>query len=75
MYMAANILDCKGMKCPQPVLKTAIKANTLPAGSVIEVHADCASFPDDITKWCADSGKVLVSIVDHGSFRIATVQL
>jgi tRNA 2-thiouridine synthesizing protein A len=71
----AEFLDCKGMKCPQPVLKTAIKANSLPAGSVLEVHADCPSFPDDITKWCGDTGKVLVSLVDQGSHKVATIQL
>lgn len=71
----AEVLNCKGMKCPQPVLKTAIKANTLPAGTVLEVHADCPTFPNDITKWCSDTGKVLVSIVDADGGKVATVQL
>lgn len=71
----AEMLNCKGMKCPQPVLKTAIKANTLPAGTVLEVHADCPTFPDDITKWCGDTGKVLVSIVDGDGGKVATIQL
>ena len=71
----AEVLNCNGMKCPQPVLKTAIKANTLPAGTVLEVHADCPTFANDITKWCADTGKVLVSIVDDGAGKVATVQL
>jgi tRNA 2-thiouridine synthesizing protein A len=73
--MAVTVLDCKGMKCPQPVLKAAIKANTLPPGSTLEVHADCSSFPADIEKWAKDKGKVLVSIVDQGTHRVATVQL
>ncbi len=71
----AEVLNCVGMKCPQPVLKAAIKANTLPKGSVLEVHADCPSFPGDITKWCKDSGKVLISIVDQAGCKVATVQL
>ena len=71
----AEVLNCKGMKCPQPVLKTAIKANTLPAGTTLEVHADCPSFSDDIRKWCTDTGKVLVSIVDQGGCNVATIQL
>ena len=60
----AELLDCKGLKCPRPVLKIAIKANSMQAGSSLEVQADCATFPDDVTKWCQDSGKVLVSCVD-----------
>jgi tRNA 2-thiouridine synthesizing protein A len=70
----AEILDCKGMKCPQPVLKLAIKANTLAPGTTLEVHADCPSFPGEVEKWCNDSGKVLVSLVDRGSFHVATIQ-
>jgi len=70
----AELLDCRGLKCPQPVLKVAIKANTLAAGTTLEVHADCPSFPQDIEKWCQDSGKVLVSVVDRGSYQVATVQ-
>jgi len=71
----AEVLNCKGMKCPQPVLKAAIKANSLPKGSVLEVQADCPSFPNDIQKWCTDTGKVLVSLVDKDGCKVATVQL
>ena len=69
-----EVLDCKGLKCPQPVLKVAIKANTIGPGTALEVHADCPSFPKDIEKWCADSGKVLISVVDRGGFNVATIQ-
>ncbi|MBN1412944.1 MAG: sulfurtransferase TusA family protein [Spirochaetales bacterium] len=67
-------LDCKGMKCPKPVLKVAIKANSIAPGSTLVVHADCPSFPDDIKKWCEDTGKVLISCVDQGGMTIATIQ-
>ena len=68
-------LDCKGLKCPQPVLKIALKARTLAAGTTLEVHADCPTFGDDVRKWCADSGKVLVSVINRGAFEVATIQL
>ena len=42
--------------------------------AVLEVNADCQTFPDDIEKWCREAGKVLVSIVDHGTHRVATIQ-
>jgi tRNA 2-thiouridine synthesizing protein A len=69
-----EVLDCKGLKCPQPVLKVAIKAKSLAPGTTLEVHADCPSFPKDIEKWCTDMGKVLVSVVDRGGFNVATIQ-
>jgi tRNA 2-thiouridine synthesizing protein A len=71
----AEILDCRGMKCPQPVLKAAIKANSMPPGSTLEVRADCPTFAADVTKWCSTAGKVLVSVVDQGGFKTATIQL
>ncbi|MHC4471998.1 MAG: sulfurtransferase TusA family protein [Planctomycetota bacterium] len=71
----ADLIDCRGLKCPQPVLKVAIKAHSAPSGSTLEVHADCESFPEDIQKWCSDSGHVLVSVVDRGAYHVATVQI
>lgn len=70
----AEILDCRGMKCPQPVLKVAVKATSIAPGTTLEVHADCPSFSQDVEKWCNDSGRVLVSIVDRGGFHVATIQ-
>jgi tRNA 2-thiouridine synthesizing protein A len=68
-------LDCRGLKCPQPVLKIAIKSRNLEKGTTLEVQADCPSFPDDVKKWCSDTGHVLVSMVDRGTFQVATIQL
>jgi TusA-related sulfurtransferase len=70
----AETLDCKGMKCPQPVLKVAIKAKTFPAGETLIVHADCSTFPSDVEKWCKDNGKVLISCLDNGGSFTATIQ-
>lgn len=70
----AEQLNCRGMKCPQPVLKVAIKAASMPAGSSLEVQADCSTFESDVKKWCEHAGKVLVSCVDHGGYKVATIQ-
>ncbi len=70
----AEVLDAKGLKCPQPILKMAIKSKTIAPGSSLEVHADCVSFEDDVKKWCAKVGKVLISVVDNGSYKVATIQ-
>ncbi len=71
----AEVLDCKGMNCPQPILRTAMKIPSLAAGTCLEVHADCSTFPGDITKWCSDNGKVLISVVDNGGSFVATLQI
>jgi tRNA 2-thiouridine synthesizing protein A len=70
----AEILDYRGMRCPQPVLKAAMKIQTLPPGTVVEIQADCPEFPHQVKEWCEKSGRVLISVVDHGAYKTATVK-
>ena len=70
-----EVLDCRGLACPKPVLKVAIQARKMKVGSTLEVLADCPSFENDIRKWCEDMGKVLVSVVKTGSHEVATIRL
>ena len=64
--MTKDVLDCNGMKCPQPVLKLAIISRKIQAGTLLEVLADCPQFPSDIRKWCDKEGKVLIACNDIG---------
>ncbi|MCD4702120.1 MAG: sulfurtransferase TusA family protein [Candidatus Aegiribacteria sp.] len=64
--MASIILDALGMKCPQPILKIAIKAKELQPGDMLEVLADCPSFPVDIKAWCERTGKTLLFCATEG---------
>ena len=64
--MTTHTLDNLGLKCPQPVLKVAIKSKELQPGDLLEVLADCESFPEDIKKWCATTGRTLLFCGDEG---------
>jgi len=64
--MATYTLDVLGLKCPQPVLKVAAKAKELKPGDILEVIADCHSFPNDIKAWCERTGKTLLFCADEG---------
>jgi tRNA 2-thiouridine synthesizing protein A len=69
-------LNYKGLKCPQPVLKLTVAARSIPAGTTLEILADCPSFPKDLEKWCQKSGKVLIScIAQQDGLYKATVQM
>jgi tRNA 2-thiouridine synthesizing protein A len=72
--MADKTLDYRGLKCPQPALKVTILACTIQKGQVVEVKADCPSFPKDIEKWCRDTGRVLISCVESDGHMTATIQ-
>jgi len=72
--MATYTLDTLGLKCPQPVLKVAVKAKALQPGDMLEVTADCESFPKDIEAWCQKTGKTLLFCNTEGSKHTAQIQ-
>ena len=65
--MAVEVLDMIGMKCPQPVLKIAVRAPDMNPGDILEVLGDCPTFERDVRKWCERLGKVFLSIMDEGN--------
>ena len=70
--MALEVLDMVGMKCPQPVLKIAVKAPDMNHGDILEVVGDCPTFEKDVRVWCERLGKIFLAIKDegHGKKRI-----
>ena len=64
--MANDVLDCMGMKCPQPVLKLAAKSPTMKAGDILDVLGDCPTFETDMKQWCGRTGKTLLACRDEG---------
>ena len=64
--MAIEILDMVGMKCPQPVLKIAVRAPDIKAGDILEVIGDCPTFERDVRVWCQRLKKTFLSIKDEG---------
>jgi TusA-related sulfurtransferase len=41
-------------------------ANEIPAGDIVEVLADCPSFPRDTEAWCAKTKRTLLFCTDTG---------
>lgn len=60
--MTAEILDTFGQKCPQPILKLAVKAPDMAPGDILEVWGDCPTFERDVRTWCKRLGKAIVSV-------------
>ena len=49
--MATQILDCVGLKCPQPTLKVTVQSTRMKPGDILEVVADCSTFEKDVREW------------------------
>ncbi len=64
--MAVVILDTLGVKCPQPVLKIAVKAPSMKPGDILEVLGDCPTFERDIRAWCQRLKKMMLSVREEG---------
>jgi tRNA 2-thiouridine synthesizing protein A len=67
--MANEVLNCEGMKCPQPVLKVAAKAPDMKPGDTLDVIADCSTFEKDIKMWCDRMKKTLLWVRDEGGAK------
>jgi len=65
--MATVLLDCSGLKCPQPILKIASKVPEMKPGDVLEIIADCPTFSKDIQMWSERSRKTLMYCRDEGN--------
>ena len=67
--MAVEVLDTLGMKCPQPILKIAVKAPDMQPGDILEVLGDCPTFEKDVRTWCERLSKVLLSVQNEDRNR------
>jgi tRNA 2-thiouridine synthesizing protein A len=67
--MAVEVLDTVGMKCPQPILKIAVKAPDMQPGDILEVLGDCPTFEKDVRTWCERLSKVLLSVQNEDRNR------
>jgi tRNA 2-thiouridine synthesizing protein A len=46
------VLDCRGMRCPLPVIELARRISEVEVGGVIAVAADDPAAATDIPAWC-----------------------
>jgi tRNA 2-thiouridine synthesizing protein A len=47
-----EVLDCRGQRCPLPVIAMAQRLAELPVGTVLRVLADDPAAASDIPAWC-----------------------
>ena len=57
-----QILDCIGLYCPVPVLKTRQEIDKLAIGEVLEVWADDPAAEEDLKAWAKRAGQKILEI-------------
>ncbi len=59
-------LDCRGMSCPLPILKTKKAIDSLTAGQVLKMIATDPGSVNDINAWTKRTGNELVESAQNG---------
>ena len=65
-FKADRQLNCLGMFCPMPVLKTKVELEKTPVGQTLEVIADDPAAELDIPSLARSVGQEIVAIQKEG---------
>jgi len=63
---ADKIIDCVGLYCPMPIVKTAQAIKEMLPGQVLEVIADDKGIKSDMPAWCDKTGNECLGMEDAG---------
>jgi len=63
---ADGTLDCVGLYCPMPIVKTAKKIKDIKVGQVLEVIADDKGIKLDMPAWCKATGHECLGMEEAG---------
>jgi tRNA 2-thiouridine synthesizing protein A len=63
---ADQTLDCVGLYCPMPIVKTSQKIKELKAGEVLEIIADDKGIKHDMPAWCQATGNECLGTEESG---------
>ncbi len=73
---AAKSLDCIGLYCPMPIVKTADEIKKLKTGEVLEVVADDKGIKLDMPAWCEATGHEFLGMEENdGQIRVYVKKL
>lgn len=60
-------LDCTGMNCPLPLIKTSQHIKKLSPGSILEVISTDPRSKDDLSTWARQTGNEMVKTEENES--------
>jgi tRNA 2-thiouridine synthesizing protein A len=55
-----QVLDCTGLLCPMPIVKTSKAMKELQSGEILKLIATDAGSPPDIEAWSRQTGNELL---------------
>ena len=63
---ADQSLDCMGLYCPMPIVRTVAKFKQLKRGEVLEIVADDKGIKKDMPAWAEATGHEFLGVEEEG---------
>ena len=63
-------LDCKGLNCPLPILKTKKQMDAMESGQVLKMAATAPGSVNDVNAWTRRTGNELGTHSEEGGLYI-----
>ena len=60
-------LDCRGLNCPLPVLKTKKAMDEMAAGEILKMISTDPGSQNDVTAWAKRTGNEIMSANNEGT--------
>ncbi|MEH0983959.1 sulfurtransferase TusA family protein [Micromonospora sp. CPCC 205556] len=70
MSEPTEVLDCRGQRCPLPVIALARRLSELPVGAVLRVRADDPAAAVDIPAWCRLRGQEFLAATPGPAYDV-----
>lgn len=68
---ADSTLDCYGLLCPMPIIKTVEAVKKMEVGQVLEVVATDEGIKEDMPAWCNATGHEYLGVKENdGEYRV-----
>ena len=68
---ADHTLDCIGLYCPMPIVKTARKIKEIAPGEVLEVLSDDTGIKSDMPAWAQKTGNEFLGVEEgEGEIKV-----
>lgn len=69
-----EVLDCKGMNCPLPILKTKKQIDKMQSGEILKMVSTDPGSTNDVIAWAKKTGNTLMENSQDGNIYTFYIQ-
>lgn len=67
------VLDCRGQRCPLPIIALAKRMRGVGIGQVVRVLADDPAAANDVPAWCRMTGQEYLGAAETDAYDVRRV--